>query len=233
MTARLATSSLVVDTCSDVYRGLARVCKAPAETYSAVVVCLGALGSAELQFFSTMARARPRVPVYVYGNASDAKREARAIELGAACVFTDDVMSHLETSGASLDTDDSTQEPSPGAQKPAIADRADPRTAASTESLPDRLFDDDPSKPDHDDHPSRPVQVPWLNRAGSPARRKPSKPSKVQDVPERSQSAEESSGRALPEPLLTDEELQALIGDDILSIPSDEHGTGEQNGGGA
>ena len=97
----LESTSLVVEVCGDVYRGLARLCTcgptACGELSSprAVVVCVDDLGPAELEFFSIVSRLCRCMPVYVYGSREGDSQAARAIELGATGPVTVEVLRSL------------------------------------------------------------------------------------------------------------------------------------------
>lgn len=222
MTARLASTQLIVDTCPDVYRGLARICTAPEGTHRAVIVCLDDAGSAELEFFSVVARARPEVPVYIYGDAAGAGREARAIELGAAGVLTDNVIRDLGVREDRSMTDVSDEQPLQFDDESASPCDDERTTASSMEAGATPTPDDDAGDPEYDD-PGGPVQVPWVSRADGPVRRGPQRQRSGEGESPRVQDADAlPAHRDLHEPLLTDEELRALIGDDILPVNSDE-----------
>ncbi len=224
MTLRLASAPVLVDTCPDVYRALARICKAPERTHRAAIVCLDALVSAELEFFSVIARARPCVSVYVYGDASGSSRESRAIELGATGILTDDVIHNLGISDEPPHTDVSVEQPSPSTDESTSPRRDERTTVGRMETVHGEDSDDDPSEPPRDDHLSGSVQVPWVNRAEGPVRRRTPNQSETEEVSEPAKSPEERlMSEGLHEPLLTDEELRALVGDDILSITPEDH----------
>ncbi len=122
MDAMLAAASLGVDTCSDVYQGLARLClvldapqlasRATADVRPhgessasveeapwAIIVCMDGLSQAELEFFFIVPRTFQGVKVYVYGGARSKTRIGRAIELGATGRATEDVVRMLADSG--------------------------------------------------------------------------------------------------------------------------------------
>jgi hypothetical protein len=185
-----------------VYRGLARILRPPSNPPRAVIVCLDGLTTPEFEFFSIVARRRKEVSVYVYGSGRAEARIAKAIELGAKGPATADLLAEL-TGGPPAAAIG--QAPPP----PCAEGDETPRPPASppTPTEPIRADEEDPRKP---------ARVPWLRYGDRPARvapnARPPAPSLDRPAP-RSVSFE---------PLLTEEELRALMSDDIAAIAPDE-----------
>ncbi len=212
----LAAISVAVDTCGDVYRGLARLSRSGGCDPSAVLVCLHGVGPCELEFFSIMRRLRPDVGVFVYGDARSQDRIARAIELGATGRAGDGLIEALSAARAAPPTrftpvpaaEDQTRSRLPASAEPAGEPASrQPRRLSETET------DDLPASPQTSPPPAR---VPWLRYSDGPARTGPS-PDKSTDA-----VVTASGHRKLrtppDEPLLTSEELNALLEDDIAAI---------------
>lgn len=213
MDGRLADANLTVDSCFDVYRALARTCKSPDGTLRALIVSLDALGTSELEFFSVVARARPNLPVYIYGETATAARRAGALASGASGEATDDVIDRLAGQRPiELGT------PRQDVQPPEVV--AESRMTA--EESDDPMSDADESARHDDDDFGRAVQVPWLSRKDGPVRRQPQGPVRTEDSKCVDDGEEKRAAIGdLHEPLLTEEELQALIGDDALEFSTD------------
>ncbi|MHC4697712.1 MAG: hypothetical protein ACYTFA_13320 [Planctomycetota bacterium] len=222
----LTVTSLRAEVFTDVYRGLARLCSPDvpdaqeAPQPRAVIVCVDDLGPAELEFFLVLGRACPNLPVYVYGMDHFASRIDKAIELGATARATGGVIRSLADIAA----------PPPGeTPEPSVQDETEPETSMGSAALGREDEVEQPasesppaeeveSEPDHDSREG-PARVPWLRYADGPTR---GAPKHSAPVPPEAQPVEasdlENEPREASEPLLTDAELQALIGDDIDDI---------------
>ena len=214
MDARLSGSDLSVETNFDVYCGLARTCKAPAGTYLALIVCMDALGTNELEFFSIIARARPRLPIYIYGETATGTRKACALATGAIGATVDDVIRRLGgTRAIEFQTKSVDEPPSPIAAE----------TIVTTGESDGGMLGLDESGGSKDEDFSRPVQVPWVSRADTPARERPGDREPSEDLSRvEAFESERATVRGLHEPLLTEEELRALIGDESPDVSSDD-----------
>jgi len=95
MEHQLGGVGLKVDSCTDVYRGLAQLISANRPKPSAVIVCVDGLSARELEFFPIVSRHRPGVPVYLYGASVGGSLSAEALELGASGVATKAVIESL------------------------------------------------------------------------------------------------------------------------------------------
>jgi hypothetical protein len=195
-----------LEACGDVYRGLARILRPPSNPPRAVIVCLDGLTTPEFEFFSIVARRRKEVSVYVYGSGRAEARIAKAIELGAKGPATADLLAEL-TGGPPAAA--MGQVPPP----PCEESDATPRPPASPPTPPE------PIRADEED-PRKPARVPWLRYGDRPAR---VAPNARQPSPKPSPSLDRPSPRSVSfEPLLTEEELRALMSDDIAAIAPDE-----------
>ncbi len=111
-----------------------------------------------------------------------------------------------------------------GTDVPAVEPPAADSSRGGEDSEPQpsepRPFEPQPIEP----QPSEQVvRVPWLRYADRPARTGPRKPPPL-PTEDPTESAPEGPPRELPEPLLTDEELRALIGEDDIAALAPEPG---------
>jgi len=202
----LASLPIEVEGCGDVYRGLARILRPPSNPPRAVIVCLDGLTTPEFEFFSIVARMRKDVSVYVYGSGRAEARIAKAIELGAKGPATTDLLAEL-TGGPPASA--MGQVPPP----PCEEGDGTPRSPASPPTPTERIRA-------HEEDPRKPARVPWLRYGDRPAR---VAPNAREPAPEPSPSLDRPSPRSVSfEPLLTEEELRALMSDDIAAIAPDE-----------
>ena len=199
---RLAATPLDVEACGDVYRGLARLGRSGSGEFRAVFVNMHCVGELEMEFFTIASRVDPAVPVFVYGDDRSRRRLERAIERGAAGPATDELLTSLahETTATEASSDPA----SPATPPPPRKDRS---VAASPS-------DEGGLHPVDDDELIAPARVPWQRHRTASIRVKPpgERPTDAPAEPSRTPS------RSLDEPLLTEEELQALLGDDIAAI---------------
>jgi len=196
--AVLASVSLDVDLCGDVYRGLARLLDADSTSTRAIVVRLDDLSPSELEFFSIVARLRRSVPVYVYGQPRSSALIAKAIELGAAGIATAETLRGLANRAQAAAT-----------PKCPVVDTVPRQPPPSTTVT---LPKDDAERP-VEESAAEPARVPWLRYSDRPVRGAPT---------DRESTAEVTTARsrtpvraAAVEPLLTEAELQALMDDDF------------------
>ena len=202
----LASLPIEVEGCGDVYRGLARILRPPSNPPRAVIVCLDGLTTPEFEFFSIVARMRKDVSVYVYGSGRAEARIAKAIELGAKGPATTDLLAEL-TGGPPASA--MGQVPPP----PCEDGDETPRPPASPPTPTEPIRADEEA-------PRKPARVPWLRYGDRPAR---VAPNAREPAPEPPPSLGRPSPRSVSfEPLLTEEELRALMSDDIAAIAPDE-----------
>ena len=235
--AALAREEISVETFTDVFRGLSRLLRTRADRIRAVLVCVDGVAASEFEFFAIAKRLRPLVPVYVYGNPRTAARITRAIEFGATAPVTDELLAGLACSVAHPPArPTSVSEPAVVASnEEAVAGVApmesegmdvtveDELDEIVGESEPGTVQEDQPhaeiENPAEDEATTSSVRVPWLRDEDRPVRRGPGGSSPAVDD---QREADSKIGRMSPsEPLLTEQELQALVGDDIASIAPD------------
>ena len=227
--AWLRAAAVDVEVCGDVYRGLARILRRGTEAPSAVLVCIDDLGSAEFEFFSLAAASRSSAKVYVYGDERWESRVARALDLGAAGRATEQVIRTLVPPPARAEP-----LPSPEPKKVVPTERealpepfpAPANLAGTVEPIaqePKGPLSRGEEAPRQGEARESAVRVPWLRYGSTPSRTPPSRQHVRPEPP-----APAPPHRPPPadrEPLLTEEELRALIGDDIAAIAPAEHET--------
>lgn len=211
----------------NVYDSLARLLDPRGEHPRAVVVSLDCVGPAEMEFFSLVARLRPKVPVYVYGGARHRERIADAIRLGARGPITEDALRDLADEETPVTNRVGSSSESSDPLRPAGEDHV----VVVTDESDNEHNDEDWSPEDAvdegsgdlvddeaDDAPSTPIRVPWLRYDDRPTRTAP--PRRDSSAASSRQSADGATGKTgrPDEPLLTEEELQALLGDDVAAI---------------
>ncbi|MCH9058756.1 MAG: hypothetical protein IIB55_09030, partial [Planctomycetes bacterium] len=248
MTQRLAELPVRVRDCANVYQGLARLCIADSDKPSALVVSVDVMDAAELEFFRIVARLFPSLLVYVYGGARSCARVDRAIELGARDRASDEVLIEL------IRLRVSPAKPTDGPAVVEVAEPPEASTEALRETPRDALLDPLPDvAPDrHGDPPLDPpdaamqedddpvveedvteeevaedevteVRVPWLTYKDAPARRAPDPPPHVS--PPAIAAMPEKRAVRVSEPLLSQEELRALLDGDGLPLPDAPNGS--------
>jgi len=233
----LDPSQIPYDECEDIYRALARLCRPDGASIDTVLVALDGLLSDEFEFFALARRYRPDVTTYVHARNDPRNRIALAIERGAAGELTEEVLSRLRGRCSSSDEpipghphDD---DPTPQDQQPAtLGQNTEPDQPQG--ALADQETLDLAGAPNHeesappdaaDQECSAPVRVPWLSRENAPRRIRPAAGSwthGANDEPDDEPAAKATTPDALSEPLLTQEELAALISDEPDSAPPTE-----------
>ncbi len=231
----LRSASLDVISVGDVYRALARLCRNERNAFGGVVVCVNGLAPDDLEFFSIISRACPGLAVYVYGNDRSEWRMAKAIDLGARGATAQEVIRALtsaEPTGAIEPKGDTATAPKPAEPAPAAESAPAVAVTPAVEPTPrllptdhkdakeDSEEDRTPVDGDADEPVSNSVRVPWLRYGERPLRTAPGSKSPPDRTPP-------SVERPLPvikphQPLLTDEELKALMGGDIAPADSGE-----------
>ena len=108
---------------------------------------------------------------------------------------------------------------------PSTATPAEPPETTSDETSAAQADETEAREEADDKASAATVRVPWLRYGDGPAR---TPPKRSESSPNRSESPRRSASKASPqhEPLLTDEELQALLGDDIAAITPEDGDTG-------
>lgn len=208
--------------CGEVYRGLALLLRPSSDPPQTVIVCLDGLGAAEFEFFSIVSRLRRDLKVYVYAAAHSQSRIARAVELGATGPVTRELLAELRGGLRISMTEEALLRASERVTEKLVSaviaqhghlrqGRMDHATPPSPPPEPPCIDEDDARKP---------ARVPWLRYDDGPARVAPPHP----EVPP--QVLNPNLQTPIPprsyEPLLTEEELRALMSDNIAAIVGDD-----------
>ncbi len=237
----LAALPMEVDVCGDVYRGLARLARrdAAAQPMAAAFVCVDGLGSAELEFFSIASRLVPRPAVYVYGRRESSDWVRRAIQCGATGQATADVVESLGRLGALASSKGDHDRFAAATEVDVASDRAPATPVESAGDVWSVDLGDEPCVEGPVDvvdgqgdavHEvgravdSAPPRVPWVNYDSTPTRKPPvrivhgddlSAAEDDTDVANDDNTVRASGGADSYDsgPLLTEEELRALVGD--------------------
>ena len=201
----LAGLPLEMQCCGDVYRGLAGLLRPSSDPPQAVIVCLDGLGAAEFEFFSIVSKLRRDLRVYVYAAARSLSRIAKAVELGATGPVTREVL--VELAGAP-----------PVAMTLEAPARASERV---TDKLVSPMIPPAVSQPPRIDEEGarKPARVPWLRYGDRPARVAPTRREPPSQPPD--PKPQTSAPPLSYEPLLTEEELRALMSDDFAAVVED------------
>ncbi|MCH9003044.1 MAG: hypothetical protein IIC02_10765 [Planctomycetes bacterium] len=234
----LEATGLRVAVFTDVYRGLARLARLAQDGEArsllrAVLVQVDDLGPPEMEFFSITSRVLARTPVLVYGSDRLQSRVELALERGATDRASPEIITRLAAHGAASTNDDTADRDAPAPMPMAQPGQpgVDLESDAATEpvAFPEVVRDDPPPRTDQpENETTAPTRVPWLDYENRPVRQAPrhSAPQPTSAVePKEDDQPEEASARKRPsatEPLLTEEELRALMGDDISSIAPSE-----------
>lgn len=234
----LEATGLRVAVFTDVYRGLARLARLAKDGEArsmlrAVLVQVDDLGPPEMEFFSITSRVLARTPVLVYGSDRLQSRVELALERGATDRASPEIITRLAARDAASTNDDTADRdapaPMPMAQpgQPGVDLESD--AAAEPVLFPEVVRDDPPPRTDQpENETTAPTRVPWLDYETRPVRQAPRRtvPQPTSAVePNQGQQPNEAGAQKVPdthEPLLTEEELRALIGDDISSIAPSE-----------
>ena len=249
----LEATGLRVAILTDIYRGLARLAclamdgEAPS-SLRAVLVQVDDLGPPEMEFFSITSRVLPRTPVLVYGSDRLQSRVEKALECGATDRASPETIARLAAGEAdSTDEDPANRKaaaPTLAAQPVEEGVELESDAVQEPAAFPQVVRDDPPPPEDQpENETTAATRVPWLDYENKPVRQAPRRtaPQPTSPVePKEDDQPKEASARKRPsatEPLLTEEELRALIGDDISSIapreaaPNGIEGPAEERGG--
>ena len=190
---RLEQAGLRAERVSDVYLALARLGRHRVDPV-AVIVCVDFLRPSEFEFFELVARYHRQTAIYACGCAEAADKLEAALRAGAREVLTPARFERL------------LQELGPGPEESVEAADEAPRSAAAARA-----------------------QVPWRKRAGGPVRTPPrrrERPEPDQSVPEPAECAaeearpgNEAEADIFDGPLLSPEELDLLMRDDVRTRP--------------
>jgi len=216
---RLRESGVALGPCSDVYSGLARIGKAQAGSLLAVVVDLDAIDTAdEMEFFALVGRVRREVEVYVYSRHPDDPLIQEALDRGAAGLLDDEALRRIVRSRAEQTCVQSVAAPiTPESEAVPVKADHDLEVHEEWEALeaPPEVVEEQEAPDASDETSEAEVRVPWLRYDDRPLRQKPpSAPPSAPRLP--------INHRPLRlEPLLTPEEIQALLEDDEPSDAGD------------
>ena len=196
--------------CGDVYRGLALLLRPSSNSLHAVIVSLDGLGIREFEFFSIISKLRRDLKVYVYAAARSDSRIARAVELGATGPLTREVLAELAG----------------GPPAPMTMEACEGASEHMTDKLVSPVILPTPTEPPRfgvEDAP-KPARVPWQRYGDRPTRVAPPRRYNPPSQPLNPNPPTPNHPRSY-EPLLTDEELRALMSDDIATNVADEPDT--------
>ena len=193
--------------CPDVYRAMARLGAARNNRFCAVVVCVDLMESAEFEFFQLAAKHYRDTPVYVVGSGYAQPRIESALRLGARqAVEAAELAEVLKPAAA----------PEPFPQAAPEPDETEEARTAQPEPPPVVVTDDDgestqkekPAEPEPKSRKKRgrTARVPWLPQDDLPQRVPPKRDEPAEGRPE-------SAPDEPQKPLLSQEELDALMGD--------------------
>jgi hypothetical protein len=201
-------AGLPLDTqwCGDVYRGLAGLLRPSSDPPQAVIVCLDGLGAPEFEFFSIVSKLRNDLKVYVYAAARSESRIARAVELGAKGPVTREALAEL-AGGPPVPM--AVEAPVRASER--VTEKPVSPVIPPAPSAPPRIDEEDARKP---------ARVPWLRYGDRPARVAPA----LREPPPQAlnPNPQPPSPPRSYEPLLTEEELRALMSDDFAAIVGDD-----------
>jgi len=224
--------------CPDVFRALARIGRDP--LIRGVIVDLSAVNPSHMEFFSLVGRVQPDLAVYVASGLDTARqRVGEAIDLGATGELTDSAAATLMASCRANDRNHAgnivtntagarcAARPASPVEKQSPVQQVDVSLIASDERAASPVITNPPVDPEGESPvPQEPgdrqttetARVPWLRYTDAPGRKKPgaARQPPVRRPPEVEQSdpVVVHPPHEEHEPLLTDEELAALLGDD-------------------
>jgi len=187
-----------------------------------VIVCLDGLGAAEYEFFSIVSKLRRDLKVYVYAAAHAQSRIARAVELGATGPVTRELLAELRGGLRISMTEEALLRASERVTEKLVSaviaphghlrqGRTDHATPTSLPTEPPGIDEDDARKP---------ARVPWLHYDDQPARVAP--PHREPHPQALHPNSQTPNPPRSTEPLLTEEELRALMTDDFAAIVGED-----------
>jgi len=215
----LVDANAVVERVRDVYHALASLLRDEIAR-CAVFVNVDHLEPEEFEFFSIVARRKELPPVYVFGAGDAADAMRRAVQLGAAGHATVELIRTGLVHQASSEQASALENSARNAadREPLVGGTATITSEPEAEPAPpldepvDRGEDAAPDDADEDTGDGAPeLRVPWRDYEDHPERQAPTR-RPPDDLPDRAEPGEQ--GDTHHEPLLTQEELRALIGTD-------------------
>ena len=217
-------SGMGVSRCPHVYLGLAHTLGDSSGELIAIVVQVEDLSPGEFEFFSLVAQTRRNLPVLVYGSRRP-ELVVRAMQSGATGLATRELVLAL---GARCEQQTKSNEPAiaqPPAAIPTVLEP--PKTmdanmgdSAAQNAVHTERIDIEP-KEDADRTES--ARVPWLRYSDGPERQRPTSKEDRRGSPSIRDAHDAQTSNGSPpddderryEPLLTEHELAALLGDDL------------------
>jgi len=216
----------------NVYHALVRLARDGDRQPGAAVVCVDDLDPGELEFFTILARRRGTPPVYVYGHERSLSKLGRAVELGATGEANLDLVARLISSASVVETSRATEpivqtaderyetlesvgwpDEEQDAVLPFGTHLRDQNQPAVPTAPPPRILGDE-------EETASPPRVPWRQYGNGPSRKAPLRTSPTSETT--IESVPENADEDVHQPLLTDEELRALIGDDPTPLSPDD-----------
>lgn len=219
----LADANATVERVRDVYHALATLLTDGIDR-CAVFVNVDNLEPEEFEFFWIVARRKEMPPVYVVGAGDAADAMRRAVQLGAAGHATAELMRTVL-----VEQVPGREAPAPGDSAPDGADRESSVGGTATitsepegepaSSLDEPLDRGEGAVSDDAGEGAPELRVPWRDYEDHPGRQAPTR-RPPEDTADRAQPEEQ--GESVHEPLLTQEELRALIGTDGVDANRDD-----------
>lgn len=234
----LAPGLLPCEPCFDPYRALARLGRSPNGEYLAAVVDLDLLTPRDFELFSQLRCLKNDLPVFIYESASSLSRIPEALARGATDVWSTESLERILQAVSAKPVDSPAEEfaqtanreliaaarceaqrfaeaisPAEMTSPPPVEDSTDADSITPDAEKP-ALADETPDAIAGEDDVSAAVRVPWLRYADAPVRVAPRRnpPAPPPAIPLRNTPRE---------PLLTPEELHALIEEDWPETESD------------
>ncbi len=250
----LVASARPVQTVHSVYHAMLHLIRGSTKSYKAAIICVDGIEHAELEFFTILAQQNACPPVYAYGHERSLPKLGKAVELGATGEATLDLVQQLvaievapqppstpdikdpepttlerQLLAATPKPEPDTTEPEPDETAPAITDDVADQTPPPPTRQPDETEPTiaDAERADTADETETPVRVPWRND-DTTARRAPRRqppPQRTPPAANESGAEQDNASQYEPGPLLTEDELRALIGDDDTTGNTDTHRT--------
>ena len=196
---RIEQADCTIDYCPDVYRALAGMGRLQP---AAVIVAIDWLPESEFEFFRILHRRWRELPAFVLGADRSRSKIERAIEAGATGVLTEEALTRCLADFHRAPSEATTGPPPMPATSPS---EQTPNKKPDAFAPADNVFDTENAS-----EKKRRVRVPWVRYSGGPQRVPP--PGGPSAPPPRlGASCEEDA------PLLSPEEIEALLGDDTAS----------------
>jgi len=232
---QLEQAAVQVDAIHDIYRALLRLLRDDEHRPRAALVCVDDLEPEDLEFFSILARRRGMPAVYVYGHERSMANLGRAVELGATGEADVDLVVRLVSAQPPAQATPTTATAAPEAEDDEPETGA-PDSAASVVAAvlpsdrhePERVRPVEPAgappEPQllEDEEATAPPRVPWRRYDNGPTRQAPMRTPPPEPSTELGPDEPDEVDDQAHQPLLTDEELRALIGEDPTPLsPND------------